>query len=205
MVMPGATTRKPREKLLLLGWRTAFTVCHAMSMAMTVVLPAPVASLSARRISSGFAWAFAPSRCAANFAARAPSLGATSASQIAVSTASTWQKKGRTLLKSRSRRQCCNNRAVSGDTSHCSGLGRARHASTKPRTSLMIGVGLYSCSSEESPSPAPRTICVWPRSAARRFFGLGTGVIRSERRRPSTTRVVGCPSVSSSQWRRGGA
>ena len=59
MVRPGVTTRKPRVKRELPGRRTAFIVCHAISMAMTVVLPAPVASLSARRISSGFASLFA--------------------------------------------------------------------------------------------------------------------------------------------------
>jgi hypothetical protein len=37
-------------------------VCQAISMAMTVVLPAPVASFSARRISSGLASLLAPSR-----------------------------------------------------------------------------------------------------------------------------------------------
>ena len=41
IVIPGAITRNPREKLLLLGERTAFTVCHAISIAITVVLPAP--------------------------------------------------------------------------------------------------------------------------------------------------------------------
>jgi hypothetical protein len=70
MVMPGATIRKPRENVLLLGCRAALTACHAMSIAMTVVLPAPVASLSARRISSGFACSLAPLRCAQNLAAR---------------------------------------------------------------------------------------------------------------------------------------
>lgn len=55
MVRPGATTRKPREKFLLPGRRTALIVCHAISMAMTVVLPAPVASLRARRSRRGLA------------------------------------------------------------------------------------------------------------------------------------------------------
>ena len=53
-------SRKPREKCLLPGCRTALTVCQAISIAMTVVLPAPVASFSARRISSGLACSFAP-------------------------------------------------------------------------------------------------------------------------------------------------
>jgi hypothetical protein len=51
--MPGVTIRKPLLKRLLPGARTAFAVCHAMSIAMTVVLPAPVAIFSARRKSSG--------------------------------------------------------------------------------------------------------------------------------------------------------
>jgi hypothetical protein len=39
--------------------RTALSVCQAMIIAIAVVLPAPVAIFSARRISSGFASAFA--------------------------------------------------------------------------------------------------------------------------------------------------
>jgi hypothetical protein len=38
--------------------RAAFRVCQAMSIAMTVALPAPVASLKAMRRRSGFASAF---------------------------------------------------------------------------------------------------------------------------------------------------
>jgi hypothetical protein len=63
MVSPGVTTRNPRVKLELPERRTAFTVCQVMSIAMTVVFPAPVASLSANRLSSGFASAFALARC----------------------------------------------------------------------------------------------------------------------------------------------
>ena len=55
MVRPGVTTRNPRVNLLLPGRRTALMVCQAMIIAMTVVLPAPVASFRARRISSGLA------------------------------------------------------------------------------------------------------------------------------------------------------
>ena len=58
--MPGAMTRKPREKWVLLGERTAFTVCHAISIAITVVLPAPVAIFMARRSNSGLACSLAP-------------------------------------------------------------------------------------------------------------------------------------------------
>ncbi len=85
---------------LLPGRRTALTVCQAISIAMTVVLPAPVASFSARRISSGLASLLAFARCSRKRLPRLPSCGATSVSQIAVSTASTWQKNGRTPLNS---------------------------------------------------------------------------------------------------------
>ncbi len=73
--MPGATIRKPREKVLLFGWRTALTVCQAISIAMTVVLPAPVASLSARRSSSGLACSLAPLMWVQNFSAALAQLG----------------------------------------------------------------------------------------------------------------------------------
>src|SRR5699024_12884221 len=43
IVMPGVTTRKPLVNLLLFGLLIAFIVCQAISIAMTVVLPAPVA------------------------------------------------------------------------------------------------------------------------------------------------------------------
>ena len=94
--MPGVTTRKPRENCWLPGWRTALTVCQAISIAMTVVLPAPVASFSAMRSSSGFASSLAPRMCVQILAPAAARFGATSVSQIAVSTASIWQKNGRT-------------------------------------------------------------------------------------------------------------
>ena len=81
------------------GRRTAFTVCHAMSSAMTVFLPAPVARFSARRLSSAACLAvarlLASARCSRYSRSSLPSLGATSVSQITVSAASTWQKNGR--------------------------------------------------------------------------------------------------------------
>ena len=48
IVMPGATIRKAREKSFD-SFRAAFTACQAISMAMTVVLPLPVAIFIARR------------------------------------------------------------------------------------------------------------------------------------------------------------
>jgi hypothetical protein len=73
------------------------TVCQAISIAMTVVFPAPVASFSATRNNSGFASLLAPRRCVQILAPEAARSEATSASQIAVSIASIWQKKGRRL------------------------------------------------------------------------------------------------------------
>jgi hypothetical protein len=79
----GATIKKRSVKRV--EFRVVFSVCHAISMAITVVLPAPVASLSAIRGISGFI-------------ARSRSLsvrGAISDNQIAVSAASIWQKNRR--------------------------------------------------------------------------------------------------------------
>src|SRR5258705_8622956 len=55
MVIPGVTIRKPSVNVRELGRRALLTVCHAISMAITVVLPAPVASFIARRKSAGLA------------------------------------------------------------------------------------------------------------------------------------------------------
>src|SRR5262247_1822034 len=95
MVRPGATIRKPRVNVLLLGRRTALMVCQASSMAMTVVLPAPVASFSANRMNSGLASWLALAKCSRK-ALPLPVFGATSVSQMAVSTASTHLAEERT-------------------------------------------------------------------------------------------------------------
>jgi hypothetical protein len=52
----------PRVKFLLPSRRAVLIVCHAMIMAITVVLPAPVASFSASRVSSGLASLLAAAR-----------------------------------------------------------------------------------------------------------------------------------------------
>ena len=49
MVIPGVTTRKFRENRLSSGLASLLSPCHAMSMAMTSVLPLPVAILKASR------------------------------------------------------------------------------------------------------------------------------------------------------------
>ena len=61
---------------------------------MTVVLPAPVASLSARRARPGFACSLAAARWSRKRRPSLPSPGGTSVSQIAVSAASTWHEEG---------------------------------------------------------------------------------------------------------------
>ena len=168
---------------------------------MTVVLPAPVASLSAARMSSGFASLFALARCSRIPFARLPACGATSVSQMIVSTASTWQKNGRRLLNWWCR-QCWRRRAVSGVTCHWFGFGGCATSSTSARTSLMIDVGSYCCAWVEIPSPSSVTA---PAASALvlRFFGFGIGVTKSARRRLSTIFCVGWPVSSSSQWRAG--
>ena len=89
--------KKPLVNRVLCGWRTALMVCQAMIMAITVVLPAPVASFNASRLSPGFASLWAALSSAKICSPTLPSCGATSVSQMMVSTASTWQKNGRML------------------------------------------------------------------------------------------------------------
>jgi hypothetical protein len=57
----GVTIRNAREKRSEAGMRTALSVCQAMIIAITVVLPAPVAIFTAMRNSSGLASALAAS------------------------------------------------------------------------------------------------------------------------------------------------
>ena len=157
MVSPGVTTRKPRVNRRLPGCRTELIVCQAMSIAMTVVFPAPVASLRASRCNSGLDCSFADRRWSRK---RRPvaDWGATSVSQIAVSAASTWQKKGR-MPAVAWWRQWCSRRAVSGVTFHWL-AGNSRQSSTIRRRSLMIGVGSYCWPSVSSFSAAlSKTSC----------------------------------------------
>ena len=125
MVMPGVTIRNPRENRLEFGERTALTVCQAISIAITVVLPEPVAIFMARRNRSGLASAFDASRCFQMWAYWRR-LRATSVSQMMVSTASIWQKNGRSA-SSGGFRQYSSSRAVDGVTPQSAGFGIARH------------------------------------------------------------------------------
>ena len=130
MVTPGVTTRNPRVNLRLPGRRTALMVCHAISIAITVVLPAPVASFRASRARPGLACSLAASIWSRNRRPSLPRVGATSVSQMAVSTASTWQKNGR-MSPNRWLRQCLSSRAVSGVTRQAPGSGSSRQRSTR--------------------------------------------------------------------------
>ena len=105
-------------------------------MAMTVVLPAPVASLKPKRSSSGLAsWLAASSLSRRSF----PVLvrGATSVIQMRVSTASTWQKKGRRPSQS-FRLQCLSSRTVCGVTPHLLGSGCSRQLATSLLMASML-------------------------------------------------------------------
>ena len=94
MVIPGVMIRNPFVKIFDAAERAALTAAQAISIAITVVLPAPVASFSAIRKISGLASRFDSSKWR-----KMPVYGrrprATSLSQIAFSTASIWQKNGR--------------------------------------------------------------------------------------------------------------
>jgi hypothetical protein len=135
------TTGKPRLNRLL-DVLSLFAVRHAMSMAITVVFPLPVAIFRAMRRQPGLDCSFAMSNRCLMWAKRR-TRRATSASQIAVSTASTWQKKGRTPAYSW-RRQRLSRRWLVGVTPQSEGLGIARQFSTFPRISLTKSLTSYS-------------------------------------------------------------
>ena len=185
---------------VLPGRRTALMVCQATTIAMTVVLPAPVASFRASRASPGFASSLAALRSSRIFRSSRPSCGATSVSQMRVSTASTWQKNGRMSPKWWLR-QCRRSRAVSGVTRHAAGSGSPRQRSTRWRTLLMNAVRSYCCSPASSASAA-LSKTIW-RCCSFCFRGFGMGVMNATWRRVSTTRFVGWPLASSSQCREG--
>ena len=167
----------------------AFSVCQAISIAMTVVLPEPVAIFNAQRSSPGLASSLAFRRRSRMFLPVCPMCGATSVSQMIVSSASTWQKKGRSLSKL-SDRQCSSSWRVVYVTPQSLGLGSLRHSSTCRRTSLMPEVVSYCCFSCASCSGFSMTKpdCA---AALPTWRGGGTGVMKLESRRDSITVCVG--------------
>ena len=100
--------------------------------------------------------------------------------------------------------QCWSRRAVSGVTCHSDEFCQARHRATKPRTSLMTGVGSYSCCWVDSPCPSSKTRLCWV-FAPYRFLGFGIGVMKSAGRRVGIFCSVCYPWSSSSQCRPGQA
>ena len=60
--MPGVTTRNVSLKRLSWGLASLLSACQAMSMAMTTVLPDPVAILNAMRYRPGFLPSFSSRR-----------------------------------------------------------------------------------------------------------------------------------------------
>lgn len=109
-----------------------------MIIAITVVLSAPVASFNAIRGRPGLASLFTRARCSIYLRRVVSRFEATSVSQIRLSTASTWQKKGRTDVKLSGSRQKVSRSAVAGDTPQSAGFGRLRQASASPRRSLTM-------------------------------------------------------------------
>ena len=85
-MMPGVTTRKPRVNCLLCGRLTALTVCQAISIAIRVVLPAPVASFSAGTHELGIGVAVRGGEMVEDSLRALAGWGATSVSQMVVST-----------------------------------------------------------------------------------------------------------------------
>ncbi len=124
IVSPGVTTRKPRVNFLLPGRRTALIVCQAMSIAMTVVLPAPVASFSARRSKLGIG--------VARWRPRGGRESACPACRTAARPRSARWRSRRPRPGRRTAgcplnlwcRQCWRSRAVSGVTCHWLGFGQ---------------------------------------------------------------------------------
>ena len=70
---------------------------------------------------------------------------------------------------------------------------------TERSPKILLGLQAHCWVAVDRPSPSSKTkpdcfLC---------FFGFGTGETNSARRRVSMIRWVGCPSLSSSQWREG--
>ena len=89
--MPWVTTRKRLVKRASRGLCAWFSVCQAMSIAMTTVLPEPVAIFNAVRGRPELCTAFASSRRRRQSVPDHRPRPATSARKIAVSAASLWQ------------------------------------------------------------------------------------------------------------------
>ena len=100
---PGATTSTFLENRASCGWAALFRICQAMTIAMTTVLPDPVAILEQRR-----------SKLPPSEGTSMPALSdsGASVSQISVSAASNWQKKNRRFPNSSGSLQYSSSRLV---------------------------------------------------------------------------------------------
>ena len=148
--------RKPRVKFLLPERRTALMVCHAMSMAMTVVLPAPVASLSARRISSGLASLLTSFEVLQDALAGfddGAHLGQPDRRLDGFDLTEEGAHAAELVMPPVLQQACCFRRDLP-----VVGAAELRHVPTCPRISLMREVGSYCCSFVERPLPSSKTI-----------------------------------------------
>ncbi len=128
--MPGVTTRKRLVNRASRGLCTLFSVCQATSIAITTVLPAPVAIFRATRGRPELCWEL----CSASRGRQSvkPSRPATSARKIAVSAASRWQNRTRSSRVGSA--QCSSSLRVVGVTLP---YPRWRHRPTSRRRSLI--------------------------------------------------------------------
>ena len=188
--MPGVTTRNRLVNRASRGLWAWFSVCHATSIAITTVLPEPVAIFSAVRGNSALWTAFASStrrRQSVPDRLRRP---ATSARKIAVSAASRWQNSTRSSPRPGSD-QCCSSLRVIGVT-----LSYVRrHVSRARRTSL---IRLF-CSRRSPVTSKSRLSCA---AAPRSLRDAGTGIHDSLGRRPALIAPVG-PDGPISKYRSG--
>jgi len=94
IVMPGVTTRKARENFWLPGWRAALTVCQGDQHRHDRRLAGPGRELQRDAQQLWVRLLVGAPDVRPDFGARCCRSEATSASQIAVSIASIWQKNG---------------------------------------------------------------------------------------------------------------
>ena len=177
-------------------------VCQAMSIAMTVVLPAPVASFSASRISSGLASALALARCSRNLFPASTlrrDLGQPDRRLDSLDLA----EEGPDALKLWCR-QCWRSRAVSGSpASRWDWAGSATRSTWLAKLVDDRGRVVLLLLPSKAPCPRRNTKSSPGSADSLRFRGFGIGVMNRAGRRVSMICCVGWPSPSSSQCRAG--
>ena len=203
MVMPGVTTRKLRVNRELCGRRTALTVCQAISIAMTVVLPAPVASLRANRGRSGLASRFGAGQMVEEIPAGAARLrrhlGEPDGGLDRLDLAEEGPDAAETVMPPVLQQ-------AGGFRGHAPLVGVGEAAPGIDLPAYLVDddrkvVLLPPSASFRDASSNTRLAC--SAAAPRRFLGLGMGLMKETRRRASRMRFVSWPLSSSSQWRDG--